>query len=247
MLCCKWILQLISDPTPVHIYTKSMKIVFILCVTVVMAQMNFDFQVPKRFSHRVTTSPPTLYASTADAEMEGSGLSDVAILTWLPTAKRVVVTPGDMSAYFTTPKPTTIRIVTTEDWKQKLYSYGQYAKEIRQRRNQMFTSTTMSTPVSSTTTEYATFATSTEMSLLESETSTVASVTSFENTAFKSDPHHSCIPSELFADGCIPLWLMFTMASLSSGLWFFLYGESNVQGLDYSILWLAGAKLPPAT
>jgi hypothetical protein len=247
VLCCKWILQLISDPTPVHIYTKSMKIVFILCVTVVMAQMNFDFQVPKRFSHRVTTSPPTLYASTADAEMEGSGLSDVAILTWLPTAKRVVVTPGDMSAYFTTPKPTTIRIVTTEDWKQKLYSYGQYAKEIRQRRNQMFTSTTMSTPVSSTTTEYATFATSTEMSLLESETSTVASVTSFENTAFKSDPHHSCIPSELFADGCIPLWLMFTMASLSSGLWFFLYGESNVQGLDYSILWLAGAKLPPAT
>jgi hypothetical protein len=30
--------------------TKNMKIVFILCVTAVMAQMNFDFQVPKRYS-----------------------------------------------------------------------------------------------------------------------------------------------------------------------------------------------------
>jgi hypothetical protein len=202
-------------------YTQNMKIVFILCVTAVMAQMNFDFQVPKRFSHRVTTSPPTLYASTVDAEVEGSGLPDVAILTRLPTAKRFVATPGDMSAYFTTPKTTTMRIVTTEDWKQKLYSYGQYAKEIRQRRNQMFTSATMSNTVPSTTTEYATFATSTEISMLESEISTVASVTSFEDTAFKNDPHHSCIPSELFADGCIPLWLMFTMASLSSGLCFF--------------------------
>jgi hypothetical protein len=223
VLCCKWILQLISDPTPVHIYTKNMRIVFILCITAVMAQMNFDFQVPKRFIHRVTTSPPTLYASTADAEMEGSGLSEAAILTRLPVNQKFFVpTPGDMSAYFTTPKPTTTRIVTTEDWKQKLYSYGQYAKEIRQRRNQMFTSTTMSAPVPSTTTEHATFATSMEMSMLESESSTVSSVTSFENTAFKSDPHHSCIPSELFTDGCIPLWLMFTMASLSSGLYFFI-------------------------
>jgi hypothetical protein len=220
MLCCKWILQLISDPTPVHIYSENMKIVLILCVTAVMAQMNFDFQVPKRFVHRVTTSPPTLYASTADAEMEGSGLSEVAILTRLPvTRKFLVSTPGDMSAYFTTPKPTTRRIVTTEDWKQKLHSYGQYAKEIGQRRNQMFTSTTMSTPVLSTTTEYATFATSTEMAMLESATSTVASVTSSENAAYKSDLHHSCIPLELFADGCIPLWLMFTTASLSSGLY----------------------------
>jgi hypothetical protein len=56
------------------------------------------------------------------------------------------------------------------------------------------------------------------MSTIEPETSTVASVTNFEGTAFKSDSQHSCIPSELFADGCIPLWLMFTMASLSSGL-----------------------------
>ncbi len=199
-------------------YTKNMKIVFILCVTAVMAQMNFDFQVPKRYSHRVTTSPPTLYASTVDAEVEGSGLSDAALLTQLPTAKKFVATPGDMSAYFTTPKPTIRRIVTTEDWKQKMYSYGQYAKEIRQRRNQMFTSTTMPTPVMSTTTEYATSATNVEMSTLEPEISTAASVTSFDDAAFKSDPHHSCIPSELFADGCIPLWLMFTMASLSSGL-----------------------------
>jgi hypothetical protein len=81
------------------------------------------------------------------------------------------------------------------------------------------------------------------MSTVEPEISTVASVTSFEDAAFKSDPHHSCIPSELFADGCIPLWLMFTMASLSSGLYFF-FKESNVQGLGYSILWLAGAKFP---
>jgi hypothetical protein len=201
-------------------YTKNMKIVFILCVTAVMAQMNFDFQVPKRFSHRVTTSLPTLYASTVDAEVEGSGLPDVAILTRLSTDKKIVATPGDMSAYFTTPRPTTMRVVTTVDWKQKLYSYGQYAKEIRQRRNQMFTSTTMPTPAMSTTTEYATFATNTEISTLEPGISTVASVTSFEDAAFKSDPHHSCIPSELFADGCIPLWLMFTMASLSSGLHF---------------------------
>jgi hypothetical protein len=196
-----------------------MKLVFILCVTAVMAQMNFDFQVPKRFSHRVTTSPPTLYASTVDAEVEGSGLPD-AILARLSTAKKIVATPGDMSAYFTTPRPTTMRVVTTVDWKQKLYSYGQYAKEIRQRRNQMFTSTTMPTPVMSTTTEYTTFATNTEMSTVEPEISTVASVTNFEDAVFKSDPHHSCIPSELFADGCIPLWLMFTMASLSSGLHF---------------------------
>jgi hypothetical protein len=195
-----------------------MKIVFILCVTAVMAQMNFDFQVPKRYSHRVTTSPPTLYASTADAEVEGSGLLDVDLPPRLTTAKKIVATPGDMSAYFTTARPTTMRIVTTTDWKQKMYSYGQYAKEIRQRRNQMFTSTTMPTPAMSTTTEYATLATSAEMSTLEPEISTVASVTNFEDAAFKSDPHHSCIPSELFADGCIPLWLMFTMASLSSGL-----------------------------
>ncbi len=195
-----------------------MKIVFILCVTAVMAQMNFDFQVPKRYSYRVTTSPPTLYASTVDAEVEGSGLPDAAILARLSTVEKIVATPGDMSAYFTTPRPTTMRAVTTVDWKQKLYSYGQYAKEIRQRRNQMFTSTTVPTPVMSTTTEYATFATSAEMSTLESEISMVASVTNFEDAAFKSDPHHSCIPSELFADGCIPLWLMFTMASLSSGL-----------------------------
>jgi len=195
-----------------------MKIVFILCVTAVMAQMNFDFQVPKRYSHRVTTSPPTLYASTVDAEVEGSGLPDAAILARLSTVEKIVATPGDMSAYFTTPKLTTRRIVTTEDWKQKMYSYGQYAKEIRQRRNQMFTSTTMPTPVMSTTTEYATFVTNTEMSTLEPEISTVASVTNFEDAAFKSDPHHSCVPSELFADGCIPLWMMFTMASLSSGL-----------------------------
>jgi hypothetical protein len=195
-----------------------MKIVFILCVTAVMAQMNFDFQVPKRYSHRVTTSPPTLYASTADAEVEGSGLPDVVISTRPTTAKMIVATPGDMSAYFTTARPTTMRIVTTTDWKQKMYSYGQYAKEIRQRRNQMFTSTTMPTPVMSTTTEYATFATNTEMSTLEPEISTVVSVTSFEDAAFKSDFHHSCVPSELFADGCIPLWMMFTMASLSSGL-----------------------------
>ena len=198
-----------------------MKIVLILCVTAVMAQINFDFQVPKRYSHRVTTSPPTLYASTVDAEVEGSGLPDEALLTQISTAKKIVVTPGDMSAYFTTPKPTTRRIVTTEDWKQKMYSYGQYAKEIRQRRNQMFTSTTMPTPVMSTTTEYATSATNTEMLTSEPEISTVVSVTNFEDAAFKSDPHHSCIPSELFADGCIPLWLMFTMASLSSGLCFF--------------------------
>ncbi len=182
-----------------------------------MAQMNFDFQVPKRFSHRVTTSPPTLYASTVDAEVEGSGLPD-AFLTQISTAKKIVATPGDMSAYFTTPKPTTRRIVTTEDWQQKMYSYGQYAKEIRQRRNQMFASTTMPTPAMSTTTEYATYATGAEMSMLESEISTVSSVTSFEDAAFKSDLHLSCIPSELFAGGCIPLWLMFTMASLSSGL-----------------------------
>ncbi len=182
--------------------------------------MNFAFQVPKRYFHRVTTSPPTLYASTADAEMEGSGLPDVAIPAWPSTAKKIVATPGDMSAYFTTPKPTTMRVVTTVDWKQKLYSYGQYAKEIRQRRNQMFTSTTMPTPAMSTTTEYATFATNAEMSTVEPEISTVASVTIFEDAAFKSDPHHSCIPSELFADGCIPLWLMFKMASLSSGLYF---------------------------
>jgi hypothetical protein len=161
-----------------------MKLVFILCVTAVMAQMNFDFQVPKRFSHRVTTSPPTLYASTADAEMEGSGLPDVAIPARLSTAKKIVATPGDMSAYFTTPRPTTMRVVTTVDWKQKLYSYGQYAKEIRQRRNQMFTSTTMPTSAMSTTTEYATFATSAEMSTLEPEISTVASATTFEDAAF---------------------------------------------------------------
>jgi hypothetical protein len=197
-----------------------MKLVFILCVMAVMAQMNFDFQVPKRFSHRVTTSPPTLYASTADAEVEGSGLPDVAVPVRLTTVKKIVATPGDMSAYFTTPRPTTLRVVTTVDWKQKLYSYGQYAKEIRQRRNQMFTSTTMPTPAMSTTTEYATFATNLEMSTVEPEISTVASVTNFEDAAFKSDPHHSCIPSELFADSCIPLWLMFTMASLSSGLYF---------------------------
>ncbi len=183
-----------------------------------MAQMNFDFQVPKRYSHRVTTSPPTLYASTADAEVEGSGLYDVFIPTRLSTAKKIVATPGDMSAYFTTARPITMRIVTTMDWKQKMYSYGQYAKEIHQRRNQMFTSTSMPTPVMSTTTEYATFATSAEMSTLEPEISTVAIVTNFEDAAFKSDPYHSCIPSELFADGCIPLWMMFTMASLSSGL-----------------------------
>jgi hypothetical protein len=195
-----------------------MKIVFILCVTAVMAQMNFDFQVPKRYSHRVTTSPSTLYASTVDAEVEGSGLPDVDLPTRLTTAKKIMATPGDMSAYFTTARPTAMRIVTTTDWKQKMYSYGQYAKEIRQRRNQMFTSTTMPTLAKSTTTEYATFATSEEMSTLEPEISTVASVTNFEDAAFKSDPHHSCIPSELFADGCIPLWLMFTMASLSSGL-----------------------------
>ncbi len=199
-------------------YNKNMKIVLVLCVAAVMAQMNFDFQVPKRYSHRVTTSPPTLYASTADAEVEGSGLSDVVIPTRLTTAKKIVATPGDMSAYLTTARPTTMRIVTTMDWKQKMYSYGQYAKEIRQRRNQMFTSTTMPTPAMSPTTEYATFASSAEMSTLEPEISTVASVTNFEDVAFKSDPHHSCIPSELFADGCIPLWLMFTMASLSSGL-----------------------------
>jgi len=196
-----------------------MKIVLILCVTAVMAQINFDFQVPKRFVHRVTTSPPTLYASTVDAEVEGSGLPDAVVLTRLPVTRKVVVsTPGDMAAYFTTPKPTTRRIVTTEDWKQKLHSYGQYAKEIRQRRNQMFTSTTMSTPVLSTTTEYATFATNTEMSMLESASSTAISVTSSESVAYKDDLHHSCIPSELFTDGCIPLWLMFTTASLSSGL-----------------------------
>ena len=152
--------------------------------------MNFDFQVPKRYSHRVTTSPPTLYASTADAEMEGSGLPDVDLPTRLTTAKKIMATPGDMSAYFTTARPTAMRIVTTTDWKQKMYSYGQYA----------------------------TFATSEEMSTLEPEISTVASVTNFEDAVFKSDSHHSCIPSELFADGCIPLWLMFTMASLSSGL-----------------------------
>jgi hypothetical protein len=199
-------------------YTKNMKIVFILCVTAVMAQMNFDFQVPKRFSHRSTTSPPTLYAFTVDAEVEGSGLPDEAFLTQISTAKKIVATPGDMSAYLITPKPMTRRIATTEDWKQKMYSYGHYAKEIRQRRIQMFTSTTMPTSVMSTTTEYATFATNTEMSMLEPEISTVVSVTSFEDAAFKSDPHHSCVPSELFADGCIPLWMMFTMASLSSGL-----------------------------
>ncbi len=95
--------------------------------------MNFDFQVPKRYSHRVTTSSPTLYASTADAEVEGSGLPDVDLPTRLTTAKKIVATPGDMSAYFTTARPTTTRIVTTVDWKQKMYSYGQYAKEIRQR------------------------------------------------------------------------------------------------------------------
>jgi len=195
-----------------------MKIVLILCVTAVMAQMNFDFQVPKRYSHRVTTSPPTLYASTVDAEVEGSGLPDVVTSTQFTTSKKILATLGDMSAYFTTARPTTMRIVTTTDWKQKMYSYGQYAKEIRQRRNQMFTSTTVSTPAKSTTTEYVTFATSEEMSTIEPETSTVASVTNFEDTAFKSDSQHSCIPSELFADGCIPLWLMFTMASLSSGL-----------------------------
>ncbi len=148
-------------------YNKNMKIVLILCVAAVMAQMNFDFQVPKRFSHRVTTSPPTVYASTVDAEVEGSGLPDVAILARFSTAKKIVTTPGDMSAYFTTPKPITMRVVTTVDWKQKLYSYGQYAKEIRQRRNQMFTSTTMPTPFMSTTTEYATFSTNAEMSTLE--------------------------------------------------------------------------------
>jgi hypothetical protein len=82
----------------------------------------------------------------------------------------------------------------------------------------MFTSTTMPTPVMSTTTEYATSATNTEMLTSEPEISTVVSVTNFEDAAFKSDPHHSCVPSELFADGCIPLWMMFTMASLSSGL-----------------------------
>jgi hypothetical protein len=94
-----------------------MKIVFILCVTAVMAQMNFDFQVPKRYSHRVATSPPTLYASTVDAEVEGSGLPDVVISTRPTTAKMIVATPGDMSVYFTTARPTTMRIVTTTDWK----------------------------------------------------------------------------------------------------------------------------------
>ena len=108
--------------------------------------MNFDFQVPKRYSHRVTTSPSTLYASTVDAEVEGSGLPDVDLPTRLTTAKKIMATPGDMSAYFTTARPTAMRIVTTTDWKQKMYSYGQYAKEIRQRRNQMFTSTTMPPP-----------------------------------------------------------------------------------------------------
>jgi hypothetical protein len=113
--------------------------VLILCVTAVMAQMNFDFQVPKRYSHRVTTSPPTLYASTVDAEVEGSGLPDVVTSNQFTTSKKILATLGDMSAYFTTARPTNMRIVTTTDWKQKMYSYGQYAKEIRQRRNQMFT------------------------------------------------------------------------------------------------------------
>jgi hypothetical protein len=209
-----------------------MKIVLILCVTAVMAQMNFDFQVPKRFVHRGSTKPPTLFASTADAEVEGSGLPAVGNWTWLPVTRKVVVsTPGDMAGYFTTPKPSTMGIVTTEDWKQKLYSYGQYAKEIRQRRNRMFTSTTMSTPVLSTTTEYVTFASTADVSMLELASNTAGSAASFASDVYEDDLPRSCIPSELFADGCIPLWLMFTTASLSSGLCSFTFFCITCRGL----------------
>ncbi len=73
-------------------------------------KFQLDFQVPKRYSHRVTTSPPTLYASTVDAEVEGSGLPDVVTSTQFTTSKKILATLGDMSAYFTTARPTTMRI-----------------------------------------------------------------------------------------------------------------------------------------
>ena len=194
-----------------------MLFVLLLGVAMVSSQINFDFTIPRR-SYHVTTKPLAL--SVAAVEIEGSGLPEYTYTTALPNAVIYTTTqstPGDMAAFFTsfkytTPKRfyTTDRSYTTEDWKRKLVSLGQYSKELRQRRN-MF-STSASTSTSTTTTTEFTTTEDLKFDWAESE-----SAGSLNESSKSYELHSTCVPSELFADGCIPLWIMFTTASLASG------------------------------
>lgn len=186
---------------------KSMKLVFLLCVVSVIAQMDFDFRLPKRNP----TIASTFKYTTPKFD------SDVYEKVFAYTQKTTMTSSTSLTTSADLPDRATAS-VTTPDRRKIIVSQGNYLRELKMKRYGITTpvpSTSVSSPLIPVPTAETT-ASQDYLALADPKT---------EDGSTVSNP--SCVPSELFEDGCIPLWLLFSFASLGSGI---------VYGYNFSVL-----------